>query len=634
MPWVWSWSATDPRRAARRRGARRRVSGRALLAGCLALALGSASEAATVLEKTITVDVAAGGEVRESVRLKLHLETVGDLENWAYYPVHLDDNRRLESFEAWVVGSDGKRRKVGRKRQDRVEFSGDGTVESSHYFHVVEFPGLRQGMKLELAHVVLIDPYFSSDQIDLLEGDSINRLEVTVRGVSRWRLDGPADGLEVTELEHGVVVRGRDLAAIDLPDLAASGAASAPVLRYAWGEARSWQDVGRWYRDLLAGLPRRAQPVRRLAAELTTEKQAPRQRLEVLLAYLRRKVRYVAVEVGIGGYRPSPPEEVLSRKWGDCKDKSLLLVDLLADQGIEAHPALILLAGDRRIDPEFPSPAQFNHLIVAVPQGAVEISGVDPVAGGYLFLDPTQTHGDARWLHPGVQDQDALVVTPEGGVLVRTPTMPGHERRVLGVDLEVSATGDAEGRAGLRLEGSDAVGFIEQMASAPPERTEEDVLRIFEGLLPGARLSGAGWQQVAGEIPTVQMSLAVEIEGLVAGLQRPAFLLHSLRAAPEPRQLDDLDTAIAYPAREVQTHWRLDLPEGWCPPRAETKKVENALGSFSQFVGLTPGGRVAVERRTSLRRRWIEPAELPALKELALAEYRASRRRIRLVCGE
>ncbi len=629
MPWVWSWSVTD-----RRGTIRRLATGLALLAGFAAFVLGPAAGAATVLEKAIAIDVTPGGKVRESVRLELRLETTGDLEDWAYFPVLLDDNRRLESFEAWVVDRDGKREKVGRKRQDRVEYSGDGAVESSHYFHVVEFPGLRQGMTLELAHVVLIDPYFSSAQIDLLEDDAITRLEVTVRGVSRWRLDGPADGLEVTALEHGVVVRGRDLAAIDRPDLAAGGAASEPVLRYAWGHEQSWQDVGRWYRGLLAGLPRHGLPVRRLAAELTTGERAPRRRLEALLAYLRRKVRYVAVEVGIGGYRPSAPEEVLSRKWGDCKDKSLLLVDLLEEQGIAAHPALILLAGDRRIDPDFPSPAQFNHLIVAVPRDEVEISDGDPVAGGYLFLDPTQTHGGARWLHPGVQDQDALVITPEGGVLVRTPTLPRQERRVLGVDLEVSVTGDAHGRAGLRLEGSGAVGFIEQMASAPPERTEEDVLRIFEGLLPGARLSGASWQQLAGEIPAVQMSLAVEIEGLVAGRQRPTFQLQSLRATPEPRQLDELDSALAYAAREVQTSWRLTLPEGWCPPRTETKKVENALGSFRQFVGLTPGGRVAVERGSSLRRRWIEPAELPALKELALAEYRASRRRIRLVCGE
>ncbi len=632
MPWGSSWSAMSETAEGSGPGLISRAARLGLL-GSVMLGLGLAAEAATVLEKTIAVNVLPDGRVRERVTMKLRLETAGDLEAWTYYPVYLDQNRRLESFEAWVVQG-GRREKVGRKRQDRVEYSGDGTAMSSHYFHVVEFPGLREGTMLEIAHVVEIDPYFASDQIDLLGEDPITRLEVTVRGAPRWRLDGPALDLEVEELEHGVVVRGRDLAAIDRPELAARGAARAPVLRYAWGREQSWRDVGRWYRDLLAGLPRHAQPVRRLAAELAAGEQAPRQRLEAVLAFLRRKVRYVAVQVGIGGYRPSAPEAVLSRKWGDCKDKSLLLVDLLDEIGIEARPALILSAADRRIDPDFPSPAQFNHLIVAVPQDAVEISDGDPVAGGYLFLDPTQTHGGARWLHPGVQDQDALVITPEGGVLVRTPTLPRHELRVLGVDVEISEAGDARGRAGLRLEGSAAIGFIEQMANAPPERTNEDVLRIFESLLPGARLSGAGWQEVEGEVPAVQMSLAVEIEGLVAGLERPAFLLSSLRAAPEPRLFDGLESAVAYPAREAQTQWRLDLPAGWCPPRSETRKVENAVGSFSQTVALTPGGRVAVERRTRLDQRWFEAEQLADIKEIALAEHRASRRRIRLRCEE
>ena len=561
------------------------------------------------------------------------IEAAGDLDAWSHYPILLDENRRLASFEAWVVHSDS-REKVGRKSQDRVEYSGDGMIDSSHFFHVVEFPGLRQGATLEIAHVVDVDPYFASAQIGLLEDDPVGRLEVTVRGVSGWRLDGPAEGLEVVELERGVTVRGRDLAAVARPDLAAGGAASEPVLRYAWGEETSWQDVGRWYLDLIAGLPRDAATVRRLAAELTGEGQTPRQRLEAILAYLRRKVRYVAVEVGIGGYRPSAPEEVLARKWGDCKDKSLLLIDLLDEVGIEAHPALILLSADRRIDPEFPSASQFNHLIVAVPEGGVALSDGDPVAGGYLFLDPTQEHGGARWLHPGVQDQDALVVTPEGGVLVRTPERPEHERRVLGVDVEVATDGTGRGRAGFKLEGSTAIRFIEQMVNAPPERTAEDALRILQALLPGARVTDPSWQEVEGEVPAVQMSAAVEIEGLAAGLERPALFLTGLRAAPEPRMFDELTTAAAYPAGETQTHWRLDLPEGWCPPRVEKKSVENAAGSFQQTVGLTAGGRVAVERRTLLSQRWIEPEHLADLKELALAEYRASRRRIRLRCEE
>lgn len=592
--------------------------------------------AATVLSKKVAVEILAGGVVRERTELEVRLEDPGDLEAWSSYPVYLDEHRRLTSFEAWVVDGAGRRRKVERKQQDRVEYSGDGIVESSQYFHVAELPGLSVGTVLDLAHSVEVEPYFPSGQMTVLSPEPISELELTVRGDGlRWRLDGPAVGLEVEERDGGVRVTGRDLAAVETVELAAGGAASQPILRYSWGEDASWEAVGRWYRHLLSGLPRDPPEIRELAAELTGGLQEPRQRLEALLAYLRQKVRYVAVEVGIGGYRPSPPAEVLSRKWGDCKDKSLLLVDLLRQVGIAAYPALILSARDRRIETAFPSPSQFNHLIVAVPRDAVATGDGDPVADGYLFLDPTQTLGSARWLHPGVQDQDALIVTEDGGFLARTPLQPRHENRFLAVDLKVSPEGNAAGRAGLLLEGSVAVPFLQEMKNAPPEQMAENALSIFNGLLPGARLSEVSWGDESGDVPAVRIALTVEIDALVQGSdERASLRLPGLRITPESRLFDELESAAAQPARQARTLWRLTFPEGWCPPLLGKTEVESSVGSFVQEIGRDAEGRFTVERRTEIRRRWIEVEDLGALKELALAEHHAATRRIRLRCGE
>ncbi|MCP4661301.1 MAG: hypothetical protein GY856_38350, partial [bacterium] len=63
--------------------------------------------------------------------------------------------------------------------------------------------------------------------------------------------------------------------------------------------------MGSWYTALLSSVPRGAAPVRRQARELIAGIEGKRERLEALLGFMRRKVRYVAVEVGIGGYRPS-----------------------------------------------------------------------------------------------------------------------------------------------------------------------------------------------------------------------------------------------------------------------------------------------------------------------------------------
>lgn len=590
--------------------------------------------AATVVQHTVTIEI-SGSSVMETTHLRVRLETPGDLEDWSSYSVYLDDHRELESFEAVVV-HDGERRKVKRKAQDEMAFSGRGILYDSARFHVVDFEGLREGSELDLRHRVRVRPYFPSGLIPLLGDDPTERLEVTVRGGGpefRYRLDGPVDGLTAEAIDGGVRVSGGPVELPDFPMLAASGAVRRPVLRYAWGSDDGWDAVGHWYRGLLDGLPPAGSGVRSTSDSLTQGLDDPRQRLEALVTYVRQKVRYVAVEVGIGGYQPSPSEKVLERKWGDCKDKSLLLADLLRHHGIDAHLALIRLDEDSRIDTEFPSPNQFNHAIVAVPTEGIRVTDDDPVAGGYLFIDPTQTRGSARWLHPGVQDQDALVVTDDASDLVRTPLRSQHEGRQLVIDLEVDAEGNAKGRAGLKLHGDLASAFIRQWENAAAEDIAEGAVGIFERFLPGVGLSEVGWEKLDDDVPTMRIAGTVALDGLVGGRgERLSFNLPALRSAPSPSDFEGLDTAATYPARRAATIWRLALPDGWCPPKLGETRTDTDVGSYRQVISLEDDGRVKIERTSRLDQRWFEVGELEALEKLALVEHRASRRRIRLVC--
>jgi hypothetical protein len=611
-----------------------------VLASILTLAGVLPAHGATVLEKKVVYDLGPGGQIKEYRRLRVKLETPSDLDRWDSYSIYLDENRHLVNFEGWVTSPAGRRSKVGRKQQDKVEYTGGGTLYDSSHYHLVEFDGLEVGSTLEITFQVREDTYFPSEQVGLLGSDPITNLEVSVRGASaawRWRLDGPATDLEVQATEGGVRVTGKNLAAFDPSALAAGGGASQPVLRFAWGGGDSWQDIGLWYRDLLAEVPRNDTEIQQLAARLTQGSETPRQRLEALLAYMRQKVRYVAIEVGIGGYRPSAPGDVLNRKWGDCKDKSILLVDLLRAVDITSHPALIRSDTGSRIDAEFPSPNQFNHVIVAVPGEQLELTEDDPTAGGFLFLDPTQTRGAAGWLHPAVQDQQALVVDAEGGRLTRLPVRPQYESRVLALDLEITPEGNAIGRAGLRLSGRSAARFLHQMENAPPERTAEDVRSIFSHLLPGSRLSEVGWSEEEGDVPQMRMAMAVEIDGLVEGLESarsPSFRMVGLSATPEPRDIADLETPAAISANIAKTIWRLRLPEGWCKPAEGEKVTETTIGDFRQTTTHDDSGHISIERTTEITQPWVGVEDLGELKKLALAEHRAAKRRIRLQCAE
>jgi hypothetical protein len=340
----------------------------------------------------------------------------------------------------------------------------------------------------------------------------------------------------------------------------------------------------------------------------------------------------VAVEVGIGGFRPYPPQETLARRWGDCKDKALLLIDLAREVGIEAYPALVRLSGSDRADRHFPSPFGFNHLIVAVPAGAAAAAPEDPVAGGYLFIDATQTRGGFDWLNPGVQGQPALVVRPGAGELVETPVRPAGEAQRLIVNLVVSPDGTASGGVGLGIDGSLGDAFLELSATAAPERLEADLRSVLARLLPGASVGTYSLHRGEGAVPSVSLSAAVRIEGLVQGEgDRRSFVLPSFAATPEPRRLGERALPVALDAGLVVAEWKLRLPEGWCPPEAAVVETANGMGRFRQSV--EPAGQaVVLKRETEVARRWAEPEELPAVRELALAEHRATKRRVRLEC--
>ena len=81
-----------------------------------------------------------------------------------------------------------------------------------------------------------------------------------------------------------------------------------------------------------------------------------------LIDYVQDDIRYMGIETGIGSIKPMPPEQVVKQRYGDCKDKSLLLVSLLKKAGIvKAYPVLLNTFLQHKIDRDFPSNEVSNH---------------------------------------------------------------------------------------------------------------------------------------------------------------------------------------------------------------------------------------------------------------------------------
>ena len=594
--------------------------------------------AATILERSKVIEVQPDGSVAERTHLRVRLDTDKDLESWSPYPVYLDQNRTLESLTASATRPGGKVLNVARRALDTVEHVADFELHSSRKFRTVTFPDVPAGSVLALDYEVRERPYYPAGLLTLAASDPTESLRVEVRGAGagwRWRLDGKLPGVEVKETPGGVVVTGRGLPRLSPPDLAPDGADGGAVLRYAWGEDPGWDGVGRWYDRVVAAVPRNAEAVRARARELIAGKSGKREKVEALVAFARRQVRYVAVEVGIGGYRPGAPQEVLGRRWGDCKDKAFLLIDLLREAGIEAWPVLLQAGSRDRVDREFPSPNQFNHAIAAVAAEGLGLGEDAPVADGYLFLDATQPYGGLAWLQPADQDQDVLVVRDGKGVLVHTPVRHGQELSRLTVDLSGGEEGRLSGKARLDLTGEVGAAFLDLVAGGRPEEVDRALRQIFGRYFPGGELDEPRAETSDAGVPAAVLTTRVRLPAPAAPPEPGAWPNLSIPAGngiPEPSLLDGRELPIVASPHVAEIAWRVELPKGACPPAAgQDVTVENALGGFRQKVAFA-AGRLDLERRTELRRRWIEPADFAALKEISLAERRSGKRRLRGEC--
>ncbi|MEA2561801.1 MAG: hypothetical protein QOH06_3305 [Acidobacteriota bacterium] len=600
--------------------------------------LGGTANAATILDRVVQIEIRSDGSVLERERLRVRMDDDGDFSNWSHYAIELDENRELESLSASVLRPDGKVENVARRALDTHEIAGAGALHSSTKYRSVSFPNAPVGSILSLDYEVKERPYFPAGAVSLgWPSSPTESLRVEVKGGGagwRWRLDGSLPGVEAKETAGGVQVTGRSLPRLSPPDLAPSSASSGAILRYAWGDTAGWEKVGMWYEGLTAQVPRGTEPVRAKARELTAGVAGRREKLEALLAFARKQVRYVAVEVGIGGYRPHTPQEVLERRWGDCKDKAFLLVDLLREVGIEAWPVLILAGGNSRVDREFPSPNQFNHVIVAVSADDLGLKETDPVSGGYLFIDPTQPLGALSWLSPSTQDQEALVIRGGRGELVRTPIRQESEGRRFSVDVSLSPDGEATGEARLELLGMAGWAYLDLLQTRRPEEIDRIVLESLGSLLPGVKLDEPKLAAHDSGVPsaTLTAKLRLVLPQAYEPGSVPQFPVPSFTDMPAPGVLDGRELPVVADPFSTQVTWSVTLPQDGCPPASgQEQTVENDLGSFRQSFKLD-GRKLVLERRSELRRRWIEPAAFPALKEISLAEHRASKRRLRVEC--
>ena len=279
----------------------------------------------------------------------------------------------------------------------------------------------------------------------------------------------------------------------------------APRLHYS--SIPSWNDVYQWYKQLAAERYTPDAQIEALTHQLTKDLMTKADKIRAIYHFVASRIRYVGIELGQSAYQPSPAAEVLQKQYGDCKDKTTLLIAMLELVGIRAYPVLINPSPYERTDIELPSLNQFSHMLAAIPTEK----------GGYIWLDATSQTCSYGNLPYSVQGRKGLLIGEEQGEFVDIPVFPAETNRLISTtELWLSEEGSVQGKLHIETHGQYDINARWTYQQVPPNQLQTILATELSQQFPGIEVE---WHNISD---LEELNVPVEIE---LGFQVPHYAM-------------------------------------------------------------------------------------------------------------
>ncbi|HEX7079619.1 MAG TPA: DUF3857 domain-containing protein [Gammaproteobacteria bacterium] len=257
-----------------------------------------------------------------------------------------------------------------------------------------------------------------------------------------------------------------------------------PSWYYPWSyleisDLESWAEAARLVRPLFMRGAAASTLVAPVADAIRSQGGGPREQALRALQYVQEQIRYTSISIGRGSHEPADPDTVLERRFGDCKDKALLLATILNMLGIDAQPALVHSWRGPSLADALPTPYAFDHAIVRA-----------QIDGETYWLDAT---APTRHRPLAVDDPAdyvlALPVSAAGGLEAIPRPASDTRRREVSVVVDVSNGLHAPATLDVttRYFGALADAMRPLLARTTPEQRQSDYSSYVARYYPGAR---------------------------------------------------------------------------------------------------------------------------------------------------
>ena len=420
-----------------------------------------------------------------------------------------DSDEKLNYLHAWSISPAGRQYTVKDNEFSEVTAPDAGILYESVKYKTLRPPAADPGAVIACEFERRQRPYISEDDWDFQESIPVYRTAFELdlppgwEYYSAWVRHAPVTPQEPAPDHYRWELQ--DVNGIDTEDVPYAPSVSSLAGRMTAHYVRSdlpsaterWAAVGEWYANLASGRAAQTPEIAAQAKELTTGESDFTRILQSITQYMQADVRYVGIEMGIGGWQPHAAAEVFHNRYGDCKDKATLLKAMLASVGINA--TWVMVDTDRGfVDPALPS-ISGNHMITAI---EIPAGYKNPVLQAlvnhgtnrqYLIFDPTDQYTPVGEIRPQLQGSYGLLVDGNQSEIIHLPDLPpGTNLLARTAQFELSPEGTLKGTVTETRAGSEASRLRPLYAGSNPKDQREAMERRLRKDFSGFTLDSAG----------------------------------------------------------------------------------------------------------------------------------------------
>ncbi len=490
-------------------------------------------------EYLITVDEQnhAVEREREAVRI---LKPQG--RGYTHCSIGYDVDEKLNYFRSWTITKDGRQLQAMES-----DFTDRGAYEApvlqfTERIRTVNPPASDPGSVVVCETEEQLRPYMHEEEWSIQASIPFvfEALELALppggHYAESWRKFPPVKPAEVASNHLRWEIK--DMPALDLENIRATPAWGALAARMSvkWGDAavkgpeNQWRTIGLWQEQLEEHRPDPTPEITAKALELAAGAPDLYTKLSRITDYIQKNVRYFIVSRGIGGWQAHYAADIFRNRYGDCKDKTTLLISMLQAIGIRAH---YLHVDSRRgiVDPDAPSLAG-NHMITAIelPDGENDprlLARVKAVNGKTLLIfDPTDEQTPVGLIRAALQGAYGNISNGQDSQVLHMPELPPESAGVSRKGtFTLTADGTLSGDITESFTGDDATSERWAIKDDDSKEMHDQIEKRLGADLPGLAFKGFEFHQA----PNLDKPLELDLHLAAANYAHPSGPLLLLR---------------------------------------------------------------------------------------------------------